>query len=245
MSLRRESYSILRIGNLLDGSIKTDRVATLYSSFQFPVKFVKLYGIITDKTIDDSINQETGKPDYLLKIDDGTGSIWIRTSSPHADELNKWHFIRTIGYINLDTSNGKDYELMLFSESVNKVSDANWELVHVLESQKGTNKKRKSSNTSNNKNQSISDTGDTSLNQDDASTQEESPLEDETVEMETLAQKIERILRENDSGNGVEFSFILNAVGDIEESEVDDILFELAYEGKVYQPRPDFYRIMD
>ena len=52
-------------------------------------------------------------------------------------------------------------------------------------------------------------------------------------------------MRENDSGNGVEFSVILKLSGVTDESEVDDILFELAYEGKVYQPRPDFYKIME
>ena len=60
-----------------------------------------------------------------------------------------------------------------------------------------------------------------------------------------MTNKIERILREFDTGNGVEFSVIMNKIGSVDESEVDDILFELAYEGKVYQPRPDFYRIMD
>ena len=28
----------------------------------------------------------------------------------------------------------------------------------------------------------------------------------------------------------------------IDESELDDLLFELAYNGKVYQSRPDFYK---
>ena len=63
--------------------------------------------------------------------------------------------------------------------------------------------------------------------------------------METLTNKIEKILRENDTGSGVEFSMILKLVGSVDESEIDDILFELAYEGKVYQPRPDFYKIME
>ena len=245
MSLRRESYSVLRIGNLLDGSINIDRVPELITSFNIPVKFVKLYGFITDKTIDDSINQDTGNSDYLLKIDDGTGSMWIRSSSPHCEDLKKWDFIRTIGYITLDTNNGKDYEIMIIAESVNKETDPNWELVHVIESLKRSNKKQKPSNKTKQRNKSTSNTNTGVMKQDTETSTDESGLEGETSEMESLAQKIERILRENDSGNGVEFSFILKAVGDTDESEVDDILFELAYEGKVYQPRPDFYRIMD
>lgn len=60
---------------------------------------------------------------------------------------------------------------------------------------------------------------------------------------------IEQLLRNLDAGKGVEFSAILGAVlkpfPKVKESVVDDILYEMAYDGKVYQPRPDFYKIMD
>lgn len=243
MSFRRDSYSILRLGQVLNGSIKIEQVPMLLTTNQNPVNFLKCYGLITDKTLDDSINPDTGKTDYLLKIDDGTGSLWIKTSSSKAEDLKKWDFIRVIGTINLDTSNGKDYELMVISDAINKVTDYNWELVHILESQKTQSTKHINKPSA----QKVTNENLTRGSPDNlkSANKKETESEDSSSNIETISQKIERILRENDSGNGVEFSVIMGNLGDVDESEVDDLLFELAYEGKVYQPRPDYYRIMD
>lgn len=245
MSIRRDSYSIVRIGEIINGSIKIDRAPILISTSQHPVKFIKIYGLITDKTIDDEINLETGKPDYLFKIDDGTGSLWIRTASNTSENLKKWDFTRVLGYLNVDTSNGKDYEIMASTEGLYKIEDYNWELVHILECVRNKTKKdnpkispkelvSQNQSANMNKTESDSEISDDSKN-----------LDVQENGLESISQKIEKILRENDSGNGVEFSVIMGNLGNIDESEVDDILFELAYEGKVYQPRPDYYRIMD
>ncbi len=245
MSIKRDSYSIVRIGQIIDGSIKVDRVPMLISTSKNPVKFIKTYGLITDKTIDDTINLDSGKPDYLFKIDDGTGSLWIKTTSRIAESLKKWDFIRVLGYVNLDTSNGKDYELMVISDGIYKVNDYNWELVHILESLHNRAKK-KAIKPSNKKSLEPSTTTKIKASEKDNETSEEPIADEEQITgLESIAQKIERILRENDSGNGVEFSVIMGILGSVDESEVDDVLFELAYEGKVYQPRPDYYKIMD
>lgn len=58
--------------------------------------------------------------------------------------------------------------------------------------------------------------------------------------------KLQDILRELDTnGVGVEFTDIARAMEPLDEDRVDDMLFELAYDGKVYQPRPEHYRLMD
>ena len=246
MSFRRDSYSILRICNILDGSITIDKGPILYSKQQNPVKYVKIYGIITDKTLDDSINQESGATDYLLKIDDGTGSLWVKSSSIHNENLQKWDFVRVIGYVTLDTANGKDYEIMIRTDTIFKINDQNWELVHILESNKGSFSQKQQTKPKNKQQKSPSiNEGVKETTSKSKSASEEVQSEPEEPELESLTNKIERILREFDTGNGVEFSVIMNKIGSVDESEVDDILFELAYEGKVYQPRPDFYRIMD
>ena len=243
MSYRRESYSVLRIGSILSATIKVDRQPLLFLDQQIPVKFNKCYGIITDKTLDDQINVSTGITDYLFKIDDGTGSIWIRSSSRTAETLQKWDFIRVIGYLSLDTSNGKDYEVTIYGEGIAKVEDKEWELVHILESLRSRSTKKKSPGIGTRTEPNEQDHSNEEDSVDQAFEDEENS--DESSTTDSLTQKIERILRENDSGNGVEFSVILKLSGVTDESEVDDILFELAYEGKVYQPRPDFYKIME
>lgn len=242
MSFRRDSYSIVRLNTLLSGSIKVDRSSLLYLDQNNPVKFIKTYGTIVDKALDDGDPNSNGN-NYLIKIDDGTGSVWIKANSIHAAELKKWDFVRVIGYILLDTSNGKDYDLSIFAEAIKKVENKNWELVHILEAQqtKGRQKTKNSSKKTNG--QESNQEGEVKPNEvAEVSNMLEEP---EEPEEESLTSKIEKILRENDSGNGVEFSVILKLAGTVEESEVDDILFELAYEGKVYQPRPDFYKIME
>lgn len=241
MSFQRESHSILRIGSILNAFVMVDRQSFLYLDQQTPVKYIKCYGVITDKTLDDQINQSTGSTDYLLKIDDGTGSIWVQVSNKNSEELQKWDFIRVIGYILLDTSNGKEYEVTIMAEGVVKILEKEWELVHILESTRNK-PKRKQSNISEVKPKQSSQDRDSKESSDESSDQEST---NNQKGIESLTQKIERILRENDSGNGVEFSTILSLSGVTDESEVDDILFELAYEGKVYQPRPDYYKIMD
>ena len=240
MSFRRESYSVLRIGSILNSSIKVDSQPVLYLNQQYPVKFVKIYGIITDKTIDDTINPTTGRTDYLFKVDDGTGSLWVRSSNSEAETLKKWDFIRVIGYTSLDTSNGKDYEVTIVSKAALKVNEKDWELVHILESVKNSPKIGKKITTKPKVTSSVDDESISSNLENTDEIIEESESEENEPAMESLTQKIERILRESDSGNGVEFSEILKMLGSAHESEVDDILFELAYEGKVYQPRPDF-----
>ncbi len=245
MAFRRESYSIIRIGNLLAGSIKIDRVPILLTNHQIPVKYIKTYAIITDKTIDDSINPEFGKPDYLFKIDDGTGSIWVKSSSFQNEDLNKWDFVRILGSINLDTSNGKDYEVIIEANAIQKVTDHNWALVHILETIRQQKKTKETHGSNKNLKKAQTNMDEDQSDLDAVPPPDENDSTDDSSDMENLAQKIERILRENDTGNGVEFSVIMKNAGEVDESEVDDILFELAYEGKVYQPRPDYYRIMD
>lgn len=66
------------------------------------------------------------------------------------------------------------------------------------------------------------------------------------------------LLLQNDSaGDGIDFSSIIlqlrnkfsawikvKSVKEF-ESMVDDVLFELAYDGRVFQPRPNYYKFMD
>ncbi len=46
-------------------------------------------------------------------------------------------------------------------------------------------------------------------------------------------------------GYGVEDKILFAAMSDHSEVEIDDMLSELAWEGLVYQPRPDYYKLMD
>lgn len=60
-----------------------------------------------------------------------------------------------------------------------------------------------------------------------------------------LSDSLTYYLTKLDEGNGVEFSRLCTALPQFDESKIDDGLFELAYDGKVYQPRPEYYRLLD
>lgn len=49
------------------------------------------------------------------------------------------------------------------------------------------------------------------------------------------------------SGEGVEFKALVDELkpDDMSESLIDDILFNLSYEGLVYQPKPEYFKLMD
>lgn len=238
MSFRRDSYSILRIGTILQGTVKVDRSPLLYLNQNNLVKLIKIYGIITDKVLNDEISVDSSKAGYLFKVDDGTGAVWVKSSSFNAETLKKWDFVRIIGSIDLDISDGKTYEIVVEAQAIQKVTNKNWELVHILES----NNNKQSAKSSK---KQISKSPKPDENESPSTDSFIDEQEQETPGQETLPAKIERILRENDTGNGVEIETILKLAGEVDEQEVDDILFELAYEGKVFQPKPDYYRIMD
>ena len=52
-------------------------------------------------------------------------------------------------------------------------------------------------------------------------------------------------LTDRDLGEGVPLDIILKTFPNQAEEEMYDKLFELAYEGRLYQPRPDYYKAMD
>ena len=60
----------------------------------------------------------------------------------------------------------------------------------------------------------------------------------------SLIDQVESLLRSlDDDGYGVNISYLLEKLGNVDKSLVDDVLFELEYHRKVYQPRPDYYKI--
>lgn len=64
-----------------------------------------------------------------------------------------------------------------------------------------------------------------------------------------LALEVVEHLRTMDTtGEGVEFENLvkrMETANIADESVIDDILFELSYEGMVYQTRPECYKLMD
>ena len=206
-----------------------------------PISFIKLYGTITDKATE----QNESNPEFsltYLKIDDGTGSMWIRGFNEALERISKWDFVLVIGSLLIEKTDGNLYDIIVNPDSISKVNNKKWEIVHNLDILvKSSKRKVKSAE------KFVKKNPDNMRNQ--ISPQEEPKddfeVESDSTQQDSLSLKIEHILRENDVGDGVVFSEIVKQLQGFDESEIDDVLFELAYEGKVYQPKPDYYKIMD
>jgi RPA family protein len=207
-----------------------------------PISFIKIFGIVTDKT-NETNEREPDFSFYYLKIDDGTGSIWLKSNDSSLSKVNKWDFVQVIGPLLIEKTE-ENFDLIVSPDSVTVIEDKKWEIVHNLDIKVKTKKRKLKGTTSTIPGYQQSESMKQQVSQ---QTESQTRSSDETSvkELDTLSSKIENILRSNDSGDGVGFSEIVKLLQGFEESEIDDVLFELAYEGKVYQPKPDYYKIMD
>lgn len=245
MSFQRDPFLICKVSQILSSKIATYSETTpilIDSKTEEPINFVKLYGIITDKLseINDS-NPEFSI--YYLKLDDGTGAIWLKSNSPFMIDIQKWDFVQVIGNLILEILDNGLFDVIINPESITQMEDKSWELVHNLDVKlihsKAVKPKKAKANREESKPSNSPEIARSSTNNSNSKPKSESP------KLDTLTDRIEKILRTNDSGDGIEFSEIVKLLENTNDSEVDDILFELAYEGRVYQPKPDYYKIMD
>jgi len=245
MSYTKDPFLLCKIEKLLNSkvSIVSETPILVDSETNNPIGFFKIFGVITDKTLESN----DSNPDfnmYFLKIDDGTGALWIKSNDQLLTKIQKWDFTQVVGSLVVENTSENSFDLTINPESVTVMEDKSWELVHNLDIKiKGSKVKKKSDSIM------IDMSTENKNSQKNHATQgnEFQKLGDVKVplKLDTLSSKIEEILRNNDSGDGVEFSEVIKLLKGVDESEVDDILFELAYEGKVYQPKPDYYKIMD
>lgn len=242
MSFRREPFLPCKIGQLLNSKISmiSDSPMIIDTNTNNPISFVKLYGTIIDTVSE--LNESN--PDFswiYIKLDDGTGSLWLKSNDTTYSKINKWEFVQVIGSLIIE-KNDSNLELTVNPDSIVVMEDKTWELVHNLEvklkSQKPNVKTPAPVPQEYQRDESSSFHATQS---DSASLDQAQPIQD----LDTLSGKIENILRTSDSGDGVSFAEIVKMLPGSGESEIDDVLFELAYEGKVYQPKPDYYKIMD
>ena len=238
------------IYSLYQGSISenNDELILLDPITQTQIQFVKLYGTIIDKTIDAESNNSMDQILSLL-IDDGTGSIWIKATNSMMTNIDLWDYIRVIGILELQKENDSEIRLVLYPEAIIPIQNKIWELIHRKETQRGLvqtiliNSPPSNDLSSQTSSEREIFSTETKIIE---NKENKEYKENKNSSNKKLAEKIENLLRKLDIGDGVEFKQLVNALGNnIEESIVDDILFELAYEGKVYQPRPEYYKLME
>jgi len=255
MSNRIGSAQSLRIISLYNGKItqNEDDKILINSQNQQQILFVRFYGVITVKDADSNLEANNGKT-FSALLDDGTGSVWMRITADLFEKIDTWEFVRVIGIIKIEKYEENSNSITLYPEAVIPVKEKIWELIHILDCDRSLTLEIPRDH--NKDNQIITSPkfdgsnfkpSTESLRQNSIKLKEETQSKNSNAHInESLTEKIEKILKEMDLGEGVEFNQLLKALGNnYDESVIDDILFELAYEGKVYQPRPEYYKLMD
>jgi hypothetical protein len=256
------------VNSLLSGKIidSEDGVILTNSFTEQQISFIKLYGLISEiiENSDAEISSENSS-DFLL--DDGTGSIMIKGTFEFCRNIKLWDFVRVIGIIKVLTLENGLFEITVIPEAIIPVENKLWEIIHNIECERTLNPSLFQKQTStqglpqspkfdgsifNSTPQKTSSPPlqEPKLAQTEIDRETKDFSKEKTVTTENnlteLSNKIEHLLRTLDIGDGVEFNQLMSNLGNnIEESVVDDILFELAYEGKVYQPKPEYYKFMD
>ncbi len=173
---------------------------------------VWLIGVITEN--------QTGSNNYRgLKLEDGSGCIFIKSWDGVLDKYPQWSKIEVLGFIQISQSD-EELDVFVRPNIVNYVTDDNWFLVHRLKVLQELSKKQISAHIEEAQVSGL-DLGITSL--------------------EDLKSKLLKVVRELDEGNGVSFSQIVEFFAEIDEEQIDAAITELLESGEFFEPKAGIY----
>ncbi|MFX1534528.1 MAG: hypothetical protein ACFFDI_09935 [Promethearchaeota archaeon] len=241
-----------RISQLINSEIKDEivndrRQAYLILNNRIITK-VRIIGTVTRKI--------TGERNYTgIQIDDGSGSIFCKSWDGSFDVLNEWDLVEIVGRLRVaPPREGRDSYDIYISPDIAIPTTQNWEMVHRLELLR---------------NMPASVTLDALTPPPMIGEAAESVVSENTGETITpqfstpqkpsrfskikkkvdssekdLSGRLEQIIRDLDEGEGVSYETIADRV-EGKEGEIDDALFKLLMDSKIYEPRPGRYRLIN
>ncbi len=173
---------------------------------------VWLMGIVTELQV--------GSNNYRgLKLEDGTGCIYIKSWDGMLEKYSEWSKIEVLGFVQISQSE-EEIEAFIRPMIVNFIIDDNWFLVHRLRViQEITGR------------QSYPQVEEARV----------SGIEIGVVSLEDLKVKLIEVVRDLDDGYGVSFSQIITVFADIEEEQIDMAITELLESGEFFEPKAGVY----
>lgn len=242
-----------RISQLINSEIKDEivndrRQVYLILNNRIITK-VRIIGTVTRKI--------TGERNYAgLQIDDGSGSIFCKSWDGSFDVLNEWDLVEIVGRLRVaPPREGRDSYDIYISPDIAIATTQNWEIVHRLELLRnmpasvtldaltpppmiGETVESISSNK----------TGEKAISPPLSTPQKPPRVTKAKKQMgsseEDLSGRLEQIIRDLDEGEGVSYETIADKV-EGKEGEIDDALFKLLMDSKIYEPRPGRYRLIN
>lgn len=204
------------------------------------------------------ISKVTGENNYTgVKINDGSGAIFCKTWDGSFDSISEYDLIEVIGRLRVaNLREGQETPDIYINPDLVITTNDDWELVHRLEllrnmpssvtletlSPPPRGNYIPEESFSSGKEENIPEKPINSQK-----TKKETPKAKKQVAVSNegeLSGRLENIIRDLDEGDGVSYETIADKV-EGKEGEIDDALFKLLMDSKIYEPRPGRYRLID
>ncbi len=203
-----------------------------------PIDRVCLFGTVTEKI--------TGANDYVgLRLDDGKGECWLKCWDGSLSEIDVWEQVEIVGRVRVQMRENIQ-DLYIQNEIINRIIDPNWEIMHRLEVLKtglapptdfGAFGEFQLASEFDFSQEDIGVSGPSTQPAGESSTEEK-------VEDDVFIQKLETLIHQLESDKGVSYDKLRQSIKQEEEAKLDDALFKLLIEGKIYEPTPARYKTL-
>jgi RPA family protein len=190
-----------------------------------------------------------------LFVNDFSAGIWVHTSDSNLlQDISQWDFIEVIGTVEfLPNEEGNSLELFIRPKKIQLLNDPKNEILHVFDTKVQKKNypqilekmKYRSQQETDSQYREIKET------EKDVSAITSNDTEGSTAgdeDQQDLDSMIIKIIKENDSGEGVALEIIkkkLDQTHPTDENELEDLIFNLQMEGDLYEPTFRRYRVND
>ncbi|MFX1512010.1 MAG: hypothetical protein ACFFCQ_05450 [Promethearchaeota archaeon] len=228
----------ISLGAFLSADVeeKTGRFLVIIPKFG-PINRVCVFGTVTQKI--------TGVNNYVgVLLDDGSGECWVKCWDGTLAEINAWEQVEIVGRIRIQMKED-NYDVYIQSETVNRNIDPNWEIMHRLDVLK-TNLSPPTE---------FGAFGDFQLASEFSYPQEDieakeiykdsnDKVSEEEQKEDIFIQKLENLIQQHEEEKGVSYDKLRQSIDREEEIKLDDALFKLLVDGKIYEPTPARYKTL-
>ncbi|MHA1989950.1 MAG: hypothetical protein ACW981_00305 [Candidatus Hodarchaeales archaeon] len=190
-----------------------------------------------------------------LFVNDFSAGIWVHTSDPSLlQDISPWDFIEVIGTVEfLPNEEGNSLELFIRPQMIKTLNDPNNEILHVFETKVQKKNYPQIMTKMNYRRQQETEIQYREIKETEKDvskiTSNDTEVNAAGVEDQIdLNSMIIKIIKENDSGEGVALEIIkksLDQTHPTEENELEDLIFNLQMEGDLYEPTFRRYRVND
>lgn len=151
-----------------------------------------------------------------LRLEDGSGAVLLKSWDSLLESYEEGDMIEVVGILRLSKTDDPDSRWFIQPEAVSSVQEADRETIFRLEALKSTETLE--------------------LTETEVIISDPTKLKDH---LENLIQTLDK------DGNGVTYEDLRSKFPQISENDFENAIFELLMEGKISEPRPEWYRYVE